>query len=140
MAPDNARNTQQFNDANPADERNCAVCGKEMKPFGFVDHELFTFVPAKIVVNVDRCEKLGCDCRKVLSGVFDSLIVAADDSHVKVSNKSGKHGAFRGHICCFDGTDGAVSGPETVAYGYTKSWDATEVADWPPWGTLLQYR
>jgi transposase len=186
----------------PADERNCAVCGKEMKPFGFVDYELITFVPAKIVVNVERCEKLGCDCRKdavtaartnppavhrkvdasllaklvsekcslalpldrqrrelsrlgldipektlqsywdyttdliepvaqaVLSGVFDSLIVAADDSHLKTLNKSGKHGAFRGHIWCFVGTDGAVGGPETVAYGYTKSWDATEIADW----------
>ncbi|MGE5783590.1 MAG: IS66 family transposase [Myxococcales bacterium] len=186
----------------PAEQRNCAVCGKEMKSFGFVEHELFTFVPAKIVVNVEQREKLGCDCRQdavtaprtsapavhrkvdasllaklvrdkcalaqpldrqrrefarmgldipdktlqsywdyttdtlepvaqaVLSGVFESLIVAADDSHLKTLTKGGKHGAFRGHIWCFVGTDGTVGGPETVAYGYTKSWDAAEIADW----------
>jgi transposase len=186
----------------PAEERKCAVCGKEMKCFGHVEHELFTFVPAKIVVQVEQREKLGCDCRQdavtaprtttpavqrkvdasllakivrdkcalgqpldrqrrefgrmgldipdktlqsywdyttdiiepvaqaVLSGVFDSLIVAADDSHLKTLNKAGKHGALRGHIWCFVGTDGTVGGPETVAYGYTKSWDATEIADW----------
>lgn len=186
----------------PAEERTCAVCGKEMQSFGFVEHELFTFVPAKIVIQVEQREKLGCDCRRdavtaprvnapaaqrkvdasllakivrdkcalaqpldrqrrefgrmgldipdktlqsywdyttdtiepiaqaVLSGVFDSLIVAADDSHIKTLNKTGKHGAFRGHIWCFVGTDGTVGGSETVAYGYTKSWEATEIADW----------
>jgi transposase len=186
----------------PAEERNCAVCGKEMKSFGNVEHELFTFVPAKIVVHVEQREKLGCDCRQdavtaprmstpavhrkvdasllakivrdkcalaqpldrqrrefarmgleipdktlqsywdyttdiiepvaqaVLSGVFASLIVAADDSHLKTLNKAGKHGAFRGHLWCFVGTDGTVGGRETVAYGYTKSWEATEIADW----------
>lgn len=193
----------------PAEQRNCAVCGKEMKSFGFVEHELFTFVPAKIVVNVEQREKLGCDCRQdavtaprtsapavhrkvdasllakivrdkcalaqpldrqrrefarmgldipdktlqsywdyttdtlepvaqaVLSGVFESLIVAADDSHLKTLTKGGKHGAFRGHIWCFVGTDGTVGGPETVAYGYTKSWDAAEIADW--FASIKQY-
>jgi transposase len=66
----------------------------------------------------------------VLSGVFASPNVGADDSHLKTLDKSHKRGVFRGHIWCFVGTDGTVGGRETVAYGYTKSWDATEIADW----------
>jgi hypothetical protein len=35
-----------------------------MTSFGHVDHELICFVPAKVVVNVERREKLGCkNCR-----------------------------------------------------------------------------
>jgi transposase len=46
-------------------ERFCAVCNCEMVSFGHVDHELITFVPAKIVVHVEEREKLGCvKCRK----------------------------------------------------------------------------
>lgn len=186
----------------PQAERQCSICGREMKCFGHVDHEVITFVPAKIVVNIERCEKLGCDCRKdavtaprvnapnvtrkvdatvlaklvkekcslclpldrqrrefgrmgldipdktlqsywdyttdllepvgqaILSGVFASTIVAADDTHLKTLNKSEKRGAFRGHIWCFVGTDGTVNAPETVAYGYTQSWKAAEITDW----------
>ena len=186
----------------PESERQCSICGREMKCFDHIDHEVITFVPAKIVVNIERREKLGCDCRMdavtasrvnvpnvtrkvdatvlaklikekcslalpldrqrrefsrmgldipdktlqsywdyttdllepvgqaILSGVFASPIVAADDTHLKTLNKSEKRGAFRGHIWCFVGTDGTVNAPETVAYGYTKSWEATEISDW----------
>jgi transposase len=186
----------------PADERQCSNCHQEMKPFGYVEHETIRFVPARIVVDVERREKLGCDCRQdavtaprmnvpnvtrkvdasvlaklvsekcslalpldrqrrelarmgldipdktlqsywdystdllepvgsaVLADVFASTIVAADDSHLKTLNKAQKHGAFRGHIWCFVGTDGLVNAPETVAYGYTPSWEATEISDW----------
>lgn len=65
-----------------------------------------------------------------LSSVLRSPVVGADDSHLKTLDKSRKHGAFRAHLWCFVGTDGAVGGPETVAYGYTPSWEATEIADW----------
>jgi transposase len=65
-----------------------------------------------------------------LSSVLRSTFVSADDSHLKTLDKSRKHGAFRAHLWCFVGTDGAVGGPETVAYGYTPSWEATEIADW----------
>ena len=65
-----------------------------------------------------------------LSSVFASPIVGADDSHLKTLDKSRKHGAFRAHLWCFVGTDGTVGGPETVAYGYTPSWEATEITDW----------
>ena len=186
----------------PQEDRQCCNCSQQMKSFGYVEHETIRFEPARIVVDVERREKLGCDCRKdavtaprvnvpnvtrkvdasllakllkdkcslcqpldrqrrefgrmgldipdktlqsywdystdllgpvghaVLAGVFASAIVAADDSHLKTLNKSQKHGVFRGHIWCFVGTDGIVNGPETVAYGYTPSWEAVEIADW----------
>ena len=186
----------------PQDERHCCNCKQEMKPFGYVEHETIRFEPAKIVVDVERREKLGCDCRKdavtaprvsvpsvarkvdasvlaklikdkcslcqpldrqrrefgrmgldisdktlqsywdyttdllepvsnaVLAGVFASVIVAADDTHLKTLNKSQKHGVFRGHLWCFVGTEGTVNGRETVAYGYTPSWEAIEITDW----------
>jgi transposase len=200
VAPSVERNIQLV--PVPESERQCSICGREMKCFDHVDHEVITFVPAKIVVNIERREKLGCDCRMdavtaprvnvpnvtrkvdatvlaklikekcslalpldrqrrefsrmgldipdktmqsywdyttdllepvgqaILSGIFASPIVAADDTHLKTLSKSEKRGAFRGHIWCFVGTDGIVNGPETVAYGYTKSWEATEITDW----------
>lgn len=65
-----------------------------------------------------------------LSIVLASAIVGADDTHLKTLDKSRKNGTFRGHIWCFVGTDGTVNGPENVAYGYTRSWEATEISDW----------
>jgi len=44
----------------PEAERACQQCGKEMSVFTHVDHERVEYVPAKLVVHVDRCEKLGC--------------------------------------------------------------------------------
>ena len=65
-----------------------------------------------------------------LSTVFNCPIVGVDDSHLKTLDKSRKHGTFRAHLWCFLGTDGTVGGPETVAYGYTPSWEASEITDW----------
>ncbi len=187
----------------PDEERCCALCGGDKKPFGHIEHELFVFVPARIEVRVESREKWSCPkCRKdvsvaprseatdvvrkvdasllaklardkcalglpldrqrrelarigldvpdktmqsywaytadllepvadaQLSTVFGSAIVGADDSHLKTLDKSRKNGTFRGHIWCFVGSDGTVDGPETVAYGYTRSWEATEISDW----------
>lgn len=187
----------------PDGERDCTLCGEPMKAFGSVNHELISFVPAKIVVHVEQREKLGCTaCRKdvhvaersaapavvrkvdaallaklvdekcvlalpldrqrrelarlgldvpdktlqsywayttdllepvataALSEVLGSAIVSADDSHLKTLDKSRKYGTFRGHLWCFVGTDGTPGGPETVAYGYTPSWNALEISDW----------
>jgi transposase len=186
----------------PAEERTCAICGTGKEPFGFLDHETITFVPAKIVVKVERREKVSCpQCHKdvsvadrkseatdrkvdasvlaklvtdkcsmsmplerqrrelfqmgldvpantlqsywaytldllepiaeiVRASVFASPIVGADDSVLKTLNKVNRGGSFRGHLWCFVGTDGRVLGPETVAYGYTKSWQATEITEW----------
>jgi transposase len=185
------------------EECTCALCGAEMKVFGHVEHERFRYVPAKIVIDVERREKAGCErCRKDvsvapraqapavvrkvdasllaklvaekcvlalpvdrqrreiarlgldipdktlqsywayttdllepvadanLSLAFGKSIVGTDDSHLKTLDKSAKHGVFRGHLWCFVGTDGTVASPETIAYGFTPSWEATEITDW----------
>jgi transposase len=52
----------------PDDERMCALCGKPKKVIDYVEHQCIRFVPAKIVVDVERREKLGCEpCRKDVS-------------------------------------------------------------------------
>jgi len=66
----------------------------------------------------------------VTGNVFASHIVGADDSHLKTLDKSATNGIFRGHLWCFVGTDGKVGSLESVAYGYTKSWNAEDIADW----------
>lgn len=187
----------------PDDERTCALCGAQKQCFGHVDHELIRYVPAKIVVDVERREKLACEsCKKDVSVAprqqapavvrrvdasllakllaekaalalpldrqrrelqrlgldvpdktlqsywayasdliepvadasvsltFGKSIVGADDSHLKTLDKGSHHGVFRGHLWCFVGSDGPAGGPECVGYGYTPSWNATEIADW----------
>jgi len=48
----------------PDDERGCQCCGAEMQCIGHLDHERVEYVPAKLVVHVERREKLGCKaCR-----------------------------------------------------------------------------
>ena len=66
----------------------------------------------------------------VTGGVFASHTVGADDSHLKTLARTAKNGDFRAHLWCFVGTAGTVGGRETVAYGYTASWNAEEIADW----------
>ena len=69
----------------------------------------------------------------VTGNVFASNIVGADDSHLKTLDRTAKNGVFRAHLWCFvgtDGTDGTVGGREMVAYGYTQSWNAEDIADW----------
>ena len=201
VAPEVERN--EHTSLVPEEERVCALCGKEKKTFGCVEHQLITWVPAKIVVEVERREKLACQsCRKdvsvaprsqtpsvvrkvdasllaklvdekcalalpvdrqrrelarlgldvpdktlqsywgyttdllepiaiaTLSEVFGSSIVGADDSHLKTLDKSRKHGVSRAHLWCFVGSGDTVGGPESIAYGYTPSWEATEIIDW----------
>lgn len=65
-----------------------------------------------------------------LSEVFGKAIVGVDDTHLKTLDKASKHGVFRGHVWCFVGQDGVLGERETVAYGYTPSWDATEITEW----------
>ena len=185
------------------DECTCSLCGAEMKVFAHVEHERIRYVPAKIVLDIERREKGGCErCRKdvvvapreqapavvrkvdssllaklvaekcvlalpvdrqrreiarlgldipektlqsywayttdliqpiadaTLSLVFGKSIVGTDDSHLKTLDKGSKSGTFRGHLWCFVGTDGTVTSPETIGYGYTPSWDAAEITDW----------
>jgi transposase len=52
----------------PEEERTCSLCGRDKKIFDQVEHELIRFVPAKIVVDVERREKAGCThCRQDVS-------------------------------------------------------------------------
>lgn len=44
----------------PEAERHCHACGIEMVRIDFVDHERVEYVPAKLVVYVERREKLAC--------------------------------------------------------------------------------
>jgi transposase len=66
VSPDVERNVREV--PVPDDERQCALCGRAKEVFGHVDHEVFRFVPAKIVVDVERREKATCShCRKDVS-------------------------------------------------------------------------
>lgn len=76
---------------------------------------------------IDLLEPIGV-C--ALAEVFAMGVVGADDSHLKTLDKADKRGVFRGHLWCFVGTEGVVSEPERVAYGYTPSWNATEIRTW----------
>jgi transposase len=52
----------------PADERACALCGEAKSPIGSVGHERIEFIPAKVVVYIERREQLACPaCRKDVS-------------------------------------------------------------------------
>jgi transposase len=44
----------------PEGERTCKCCGVLMKSMGHLDHERVEYVPAKLVVHVERREKLAC--------------------------------------------------------------------------------
>jgi len=44
----------------PEGERTCKCCGALMKCIGHLDHERIEYIPAKLVVHVERREKLGC--------------------------------------------------------------------------------
>jgi transposase len=48
----------------PEGERACVHCKKEMPVFDHVERERIAFVPAKIVVYVERREKRSCSCGK----------------------------------------------------------------------------
>jgi transposase len=187
----------------PKEERTCAICGAEKVVFHTVEHERIEFVPAKVVVHVEKCEKMSCPiCHKDVSTaprasapavvrkagasllakligskcamsqpldrqrreldrmglhmpdktiasywaygtdilapvalstmgtVFGHKIVGVDDSHLKLLDKTAKNGIRRAHLWCFVGTDGSVGGQETVAWGFTESWDAEDIRDW----------
>ena len=66
IAPEVERN--EHTSLVPEEERVCVLCGKEKKSFGCVEHQLITWVPAEIVVEVEQREKLACQsCRKDVS-------------------------------------------------------------------------
>jgi hypothetical protein len=72
----------------------------------------------------DLIEPVACATQSLVLG---KAIIGVDDSHLRTLAKDG---SFKGHLWCFVGTDGPPGGQETVAYGYTPSWQADEIADW----------
>jgi transposase len=52
----------------PAEERTCAICGAAKIVFDTVEHQRIEFVPAKVVLHVERREKMTCpSCHKDVS-------------------------------------------------------------------------
>jgi transposase len=65
LSPDLERKIEHV--AVPAEQRLCLCCQHEMKGVTFVDHERVEYVPAKVVVHVERRETLACKqsgCRR----------------------------------------------------------------------------
>jgi len=68
----------------PEAERACQCCGVEMTCIGHLDHERLEHVPAKLVVHVERREKLAC---KAPACRGDAVTAAREDSrdvHLRV--------------------------------------------------------
>ncbi len=66
LAPNVERNVEVV--PLPEDERTCCLCGRKKKVFDHIEHEVIRFVPAKIVVDVEKREKAGCShCRQDMS-------------------------------------------------------------------------
>jgi transposase len=62
----------------PPGERACALCGEAKSSIGPVDHERIEFIPAKVVVRIERREQLACSaCRKDVS-VAPRVALAVD--------------------------------------------------------------
>jgi transposase len=184
----------------PQAERACCHCGVEMDVFDYVEHERIEYVPAKLVVHVERREKRACKQRgckgeavtaersavpdstlRVGASVLAELIeskcddampvhrqcdrfarlgfslpeptaygyfrygtellvpiaetllghvledphfVGVDDTGLDVLDPSRKGGKYRGHLWCFRASSGLL------AYQFTESWRAKEVAQW----------
>ncbi len=58
LSPDLERHVEQT--LVPEAERCCHTCGEQMAGIGFVEHERVEYVTAKLVVHVERREKLVC--------------------------------------------------------------------------------
>jgi transposase len=184
----------------PHDERACCHCGIEMDVFDYVEHERIEYVPAKLVVHIERREKRACKQRgckgeavtaersvapdstlRVGASVLAELIeskcddampvhrqcdrfsrlgfvlpeptaygyfrygtellvpiaeallghilqdpiwVGIDDTGLDVLDPSRKGGKYRGHLWCFR------SSTSLIAYQFTETWRAEEVAQW----------
>lgn len=184
----------------PDEERACCHCGVEMDVFDYVEHERIEYVPATVVVHVERREKRACRQRgckgeavtaersaapdstlRVGASVLAELIeskcddampvhrqcdrfarlgfvlpeptaygyfrygtellvpiaeaqlghiladprwVGVDDTGLDVLDPSRKGGKYRGHLWCFRGSTGLL------AYQFTETWRADEVAQW----------
>lgn len=65
-----------------------------------------------------------------VSLALGSLIVATDDTVLKVLSRAAKGGVRRGHLWCFVGTDGTPNGREVVGYTFAPDWTAARIVPW----------
>jgi transposase len=63
----------------PQEECTCSHCGSEMKVFDHVEHQRIRYVPAKIVLDIERREKVGCErCRNDIAVAPRQLVPAVE--------------------------------------------------------------
>jgi len=68
----------------PEGERSCKCCGGEMSCIGHLDHERVEYVPAKLVVHVDRREKLACQAPSCRGDAVTAERNDPRDTHLRV--------------------------------------------------------
>jgi transposase len=68
----------------PEGERTCQCCGGEMACIGHLDHERVEYVPAKLVVHVERREKLACQAPSCRGDAVTAERKDQRDTHLRV--------------------------------------------------------
>jgi transposase len=77
----------------PDDKRNCIHCHNVMRNVGHVDHERVQYIPARIEVDVDRCEKIACrNCKQ-------DIVVAPRPDKIAVERQSTTSGQTSTTTC-----------------------------------------
>ena len=109
----------------PDAERACSHCGVEMNVFDYVEHERIEYVPAKVVVHVERREKRACKQRGCKGEAITAERCAAPDSTLRVGAsllaeliESKCDDAMPVHRQCDRFARLGFSLPEPTAYGY----------------------
>lgn len=67
----------------PPDQRRCKCCGETMSPITPIEHETVEYVPEKLVVHVERREKLAC---KACKGDIDTAPRQFSHGEVRVGD------------------------------------------------------
>ena len=109
----------------PAAERNCCHCGHEMTTFDFVEHQVIEVEPAKVVVHVQKREKLACKHRGCKGEAVTAERPSVPDSSLRVGTSVLVHlleakcdDALPIHRQCDQFRRMGFDMPEETAYGY----------------------
>jgi transposase len=106
----------------PDSERQCKCCGVAMTPLAPVEHETIEHIPEKIVIHVERREKLAC---KACQGDITTASRQDDNTDVRVGN------SFLAALLDDKGED---------ALPINRQADRIKRLGWPvPYDTLLRY-
>jgi transposase len=109
----------------PDSERACSHCGVVMDVFGYVEHERIEYVPAKVVVHVQRREKRACKQHGCNAEAITADRIEVPDSTLRVGAsvlaeliESKCDDAMPVHRQCDRFSRLGFSLPEPTAYGY----------------------